>query len=481
MIQEKNIFWIQPENTRLGEIQKTIQDKTKSSTFCILPWIHLATRPNGDMRLCCSANASGAGENHTVGLIKNEKGVSANFGKETPMSAWNSKHMRNVRTTMLHGDIPASCTKCFEEESKGVASKRLWEIAHWIQEGVDIEELIRETKEDGTVPEKLVYLDLRLGHTCNLKCIMCSPHDSSMWVADHKKVFPLFKNPSVKNQMRWDQDSFNNYWHENPDFWKEMYAQIPNLKHVYFAGGEPLLIKEHKTFLEEIIRQGYADKILIRYNTNGLLIDDSIIDIWKKFKKVKVGFSIDALGDRNHFIRYPSQWDVIEKNLKILDNTPDNIEVNIATAIQILNIKHLPDFVKWKVEQNYKKINLENFTRGIQAGGGLINMHLVYIPTFLSIKCLPADDKAEVRKKFAELANWLYINYRQDEDFWKTNPYGWRRWQAVLDFMDGDDHSYLLPAFTEYIEKLDLIRKTDFKKIFPELRQLNDSTLQNNF
>jgi len=32
-----------------------------------LPWIHFATRPNGDMRLCCSSNASGAGADHTVG------------------------------------------------------------------------------------------------------------------------------------------------------------------------------------------------------------------------------------------------------------------------------------------------------------------------------------------------------------------------------------------------------------------------------
>ena len=32
-----------------------------SKTFCPLPWIHLATRPNGDVRVCCTANASGAG------------------------------------------------------------------------------------------------------------------------------------------------------------------------------------------------------------------------------------------------------------------------------------------------------------------------------------------------------------------------------------------------------------------------------------
>ena len=457
---------------KIKQWQDKIEVATGSKTFCVLPWIHFATRPNGDMRLCCSANASGAGENHTVGLVKNEKGQPANFGRETPMSAWNNEYMKDVRLTMLEGKIPASCSKCIAEESRGVASKRIWETGSWMEDGIDVEELIKQTAEDGTVPEKLVYLDLRLGHTCNLKCVMCSPHDSSQWVGDHKKIYPLFQAKELKEQMAWDRKDFNNKWHENPDFWKEMYAQIPNLKQVYFAGGEPLMIREHKWFLEEIIRQGYADKILVRYNTNGLLVDDEIIELWKKFKKVKVGFSIDAVGDRNYYIRYPSDWATIERNLHKLDNTPDNIQVSIATAIQILNIKHLADFAKWKISQNFKKVNLENTVGGIQAGGGIVNMHLLYIPTFLSIRLLPEYDKEEVRKSFADLANWLHANYRQDEDFWKHNPYGWKRWQAVLDFMDAEDHTIQIPAFNEYISKLDTLRSTQFKLVFPELSHL---------
>lgn len=463
---------MRPEDTQLGMWQKRVEVAAGSNTFCILPWIHFATRPNGDMRLCCSANASGAGVDPTVGLVKNETGKPANFGRETPMSAWNNDYMKSVRTTMLTGNIPSSCTKCFQEESKGVASKRMWETGSWMQEGIDIEELVKQTANDGTVPEQLVYLDLRLGHTCNLKCVMCSPHDSSKWVGDYKKIFPLFRHDSLKNQMRWDQDEFNNRWHENPDFWKEMYAQIPNLKQVYFAGGEPFMIKEHKMFLEEIIRQGCADKILIRYNTNGLLLSEDIIELWSKFKKVKVGFSLDAVGTRNHYIRYPSDWATIEKNLQRLDNTPDNIQVSIATAIQVLNIKHLVDFAKWKITQNFKKINLENTIGGVQAGGGIVNMHLLYIPTFLSIRCLPPEDKAEVRKQFGEFANWLYVNYRQDDDFWKKNSYGWRRWQAVLDFMDGEDQTHELPALQEYVERLDTLRKTRAAEAFPELAHL---------
>jgi MoaA/NifB/PqqE/SkfB family radical SAM enzyme len=459
---------------KIKQWQDKIEVVSGSKTFCILPWIHLATRPNGDMRLCCSANASGAGNNHTVGLVKNEKGQPANFGRETPMSAWNNEYMKDVRLTMLEGKIPASCSKCYEEERQGVVSKRVWETGTWIQDGIDVPELIKQTQEDGTVPDKLVYLDLRLGHTCNLKCVMCSPHDSSQWVGEHKKIYPLFQTKELKEQMQWDRKSFNNKWHENPDFWKEMYAQIPNLKQVYFAGGEPLMIREHKWFLEEIIQQGYADKILVRYNTNGLLVDDDIIELWKQFKLVKVGFSIDATDIKNWYIRYPSDWNTIVTNLHKLDNTPDNIQVSIATAIQILNIKHLPEFAKWKIEQKFKKINLQNVMEGMEAGGGIVNMHLLYIPTWLSIRVLPSEDKEEVRRKFAEFATWLYENYRQDEGFWKTNPYGWKRWQAVLDFMDGEDHTDQLPAFREYINTLNQSRGTNFNSVFPELSHLLD-------
>jgi hypothetical protein len=458
--------------SELDKYKHAIAEASGSDTFCVLPWIHFATRPNGDMRLCCSANASGAGEDHEVGLVKMEHGKPANFGRETPMEAWNNEYMRSVRTTMLQGNIPASCRKCFEEESKGVASKRVWESYTWMEDGVDIPELVRQTKEDGTVPENLKYLDLRLGHTCNIKCVMCSPHDSSKWVADHKKLIPLLQDENVKSQMRWDRKEFNNFWHEKDTFWEEMYRQIPNLRQVYFAGGEPLMIKEHKLFIEEIIRQGYQDKILLRYNSNGLLVDEDLIELWSKFKKVKFAISMDASHERDEYIRYPTDWATVERTLHLLDNTPDNIQTSLATAIQIFNIKHLPDFMKWKLDAGFKKLNVGTVPGGVQMGGGLVNMHLLYIPTFLSIQILPKEDKQEVEERFMEFKDWLWHNYRQDDDYWKHNPYGWKRWEAVLNHMNAQDNSHLLPGFKEYTNKLDNIRGLCAAKVFPELAHL---------
>jgi pyruvate-formate lyase-activating enzyme len=464
-------LWYESKNPQIKKWQDFIEDRA-TKTFCVLPWIHLATRPNGDMRLCCSANASGAGTDHTLGIVKTDTGEHLNFSNTTPMEAWNSEYMRSVRTTMMDGKIPASCTKCFDEESKGVASKRIWETATWFERGTDPEHLLNDTKYDGRVPNKLEYLDLRLGHTCNIKCVMCSPHDSSQWVKDWKQLYPNLKHDVVKNQLQWDKESFDNKWHENPEFWKQLYKQIPNLKEVYFAGGEPLMICEHKKFIEEIVRQGYNNEIILRYNTNGILIDEELIELWKYFKLVKVGVSIDAVGKRNNYIRFPTDWSKVEKNLHMLDNTPSNIQPSIATAIQIFNIKHLPDFVYWKLTQEFKKVNTQ-VSNGFLVGGGLVNMHLLYIPTFLSIQMLPKADKDEVNDRFMSFKPWLEDNhFDKDQTFWHLNPYGWKRWEGVLKHMYAEDQSHLLPAFKEYVNKLDAIRKINAQEVFPELAHL---------
>jgi MoaA/NifB/PqqE/SkfB family radical SAM enzyme len=464
-------------NEKAKQVLEKIENTTNTKTFCVLPWIHVATRPNGDARLCCGSNASQATKGILdAGNIKKENGEPANFGRENLYSAFNNEYMRNVRTTMINGNIPLSCSKCFEEEAAGMISKRIWETHYWDNEGIDLKELIDNTQEDGSIPTVVPYLDLRLGHTCNLKCVMCTPNDSSRWMQDYDKLIESTDNQLIKKQVHFMAKEFNNTWYERPEFWNEIFEQIPNIRQLYFAGGEPLMIKEHRKLLEEVIKRGYADKITLRYNSNGTLVEDWVIELWRKFKQVKFGFSIDALADRNHYIRYPTEWQTIVDTLHKLDNTPDNIIVNIACAVQIFNIQHLMDFAKWKIQQNFRKIN-KSVYEGFETGGGIISMHLLYIPTFLSARLLPSEDKIKLREKFLEFKQWLWDHYRQDDDFWKINPQGWARWEGLLKFVEAEDHSHLVPDFREYVSKLDKIRCLDAKKIFPELEHLLNDVL----
>jgi hypothetical protein len=466
------IFWLDHNNQTLRSWQDRITAASGSTTFCALPWIHVATRPNGDARLCCGSNASQATNGiMDAGLVKKENGEPANFGTDTLLSAFNNEYMKDVRRTMIDEKIPLSCSKCFEEETNGIMSKRVWESYYWDNQGIDLKQLVEDTTVDGEVPPVIRYLDLRLGHTCNLKCVMCTPHDSSKWTQDYDKLVAKTRSPIILQQINWDSKKFNNTWYERPELWEEIFDQIPNIKQLYFAGGEPLMIKEHRRFLEEIVRRGQSKNITVRYNSNGVLVDDKMIDLWSNFKEVRFAFSIDAVAERNHYIRYPVSWDDTVAALHKLDSTPDNIKVGIACAVQVFNVKHVIDFAKWIIQQKFNKINkfkIEKYT----AGGGIMNMHMLFIPTFLSPRILPKQDKEELRNQLLDFKQWLWDNYTQDDEFWQHNPNGWKRWESILNFVEAEDHSHLLPDFREYVTNLDEIRSTDYKIIFPELKDM---------
>jgi hypothetical protein len=50
----------------------------------------------------------------------------------------------------------ASCLKCYKEENSGHLSKRNWETNYWA-ERFDLNELINETSEDGTIRPNTLY------------------------------------------------------------------------------------------------------------------------------------------------------------------------------------------------------------------------------------------------------------------------------------------------------------------------------------
>jgi hypothetical protein len=97
---------------------------------------------------------------------------------------------------------------------------------------------------------------------------------------------------------------------------------------------------------------------------------------------------------------------------------------------------------------------------------------MLYIPTFLSPRILPKQDKEELRNQLLDFKQWLWDNYTQDDEFWQHNPNGWKRWESILNFVEAEDHSHLLPDFREYATNLDEIRGTDYKTIFPELKDM---------
>ena len=458
-----------------------------SDTFCILPWVHLSTRPDGSMRVCCTANASSVGPTNDkqhggmVGVLKDDEGKPNNLNVTDFQSAWNSKYMKNVRKQMMNGEIPPSCAKCFKEEAAGHNSKRMWETAYWSKR-VNVDDLIANTTADGEVPPQLAYIDLRFGTKCQLACVMCSPHDSSGWVKDWKAMFPAVENASLKETMQWkDKGSTNGSsynWHkQNPTFWKQFYEQMPSMQQIYFAGGESLIIEEHYEILEEAIRQGVAKDLELRYNSNGVEWREDLFDLWKEFKLVRFHYSVDSIHEMNSYIRYPSKWERTQEVFHILDReTSNNVEVTVACAVQALNIYYLPDFIKWKLEQGFQKINMWPF------GAGGINYHFVYHPPHLNVKVLPKWFKEATRKKYEEFYPWWkehwelgVPSWHKDKvtyEEWEAAGYGLSRLEGMLNFMESEDWSNRLPEMKEFLEVCDRQRNQDWQEIFPEMKNI---------
>ena len=420
----------------------------------------MATRPNGDVRVCCTANASGAGavDDKEVGLVK-QNGIAMNLRDHSVEQVWNSDFMKSTRLQMLRNEIPESCKKCFNEESLGIVSKRQWETQVW-NERIDIESIVNSTASDGSLPMSIPYFDLRLGNMCQLKCVMCSPHDSSSWIKDWKIQYPTYKTVELKQDQSWDR-SFDYTWYQKGSFLDTMKDQAHQIKELYFAGGEPLLIPEHYKILEFMVDSGAAKNCILRYNSNGVELPSKLFRLWNHFKLVKFNFSIDAVGLKNNYIRYPSDWNSIVQNLHVLDTTPDNVVVNVASAVQLLNVCYLSELAEWKIEKRFKKINL------IPYGGGIIGTHLVYFPGYLNVRVLPKNIKELAKTRI----NNFIKSQSENHDF-VNHTFGKQRWEGIINYMMAEDWSHKLPSTIEYLEQCDKTRGTNFRSVFPDLKDL---------
>lgn len=401
-----------------------------SKTFCILPWIHAATYTDGSALLCCVAKNSG----------------NLNLNNMTVKEVWNSQHFKNARLSMLAGEQFSACDHCYKEESSGIKSHRINENNLWSRElGADyLQDLVDNTNPDGSVNNDLITIDLRLGNTCNLQCLMCRPVDSSKWVKDAK----ILTN-TLKTEAKWDWKhklenySTNNFeWYKNEEFWISFFESASDIKHIIFGGGEPLYIKEHKEIIKQLVDRGLSKNIELRYHTNGTIYNQEIVDLWEHFKHVEVMISLDGYNEVNSYIRYPSEWNVIEKNLELYDNTSEKIDPKILCTVQAININFLPEFADWLLSKNYKKISKKHH-------GGLFHPGILHWPQYLCVKVLPEDAKIQISKKLLDYAS-------RHPDILQL-----QKFKSLVEFMNSEDTSSMLPQTIDYLDNIDDLHATD--------------------
>ena len=304
-------------------------------TFCVLPWVSLEASPVGTVRPCCLADdelVDDAGNKFNL--------LTADFG-----NIQNSSGMRELRQQFLAGQKPQTCRKCWNEERSGRTSKRMHTLDR-------LKHIIgNQTWTEDAKP--LMFLDLKLGNICNLKCRICGSWSSSQFATEEINDAP----PEEKKSTYAYQMLRAGAWpKENESFWNQIDQHLTDIRYIEFTGGEPFMIEQHFDMLQGIVDRGIAHQVEIHYNTNGTQYPERAVEIWKHFKTVEIAFSIDDLGARFEYQRTNAVWMDVVSNIdrfRLLRKDYPNIRLQCCSTVNVFNVRYIDQLARWLEDQGF--------------------------------------------------------------------------------------------------------------------------------
>jgi MoaA/NifB/PqqE/SkfB family radical SAM enzyme len=393
--------------------------KIPHDRFCVLPWISLEASPIGTVRPCCLA----------LDEIVDNQGVKFNLSSADFATIQNSDHMKQLRTQFLNEAQPNTCQRCWSEESAGRTSKRMHTLDR-LKHIIGNQEWTEDAK-------PLMFLDLKLGNICNLKCRICGSWSSSQFATEElQATAPEQRKNTFAYQMlragAWPRD--------NQKFWAEIDQCLDQIRYIEFTGGEPFLIQEHFDMLQGIVDRGIAHQVEIHYNTNGTQYPEQAEKIWRNFKTVEIAFSIDDVGPRFEYQRSNAVWHEVCDNLdrfRDLKEIHSNIKLQVCTTVNVFNVRYLGEVAQW-LERN-------------KDGFDFVYWNMMHDAWYFSIASLPQSAKQEI----TQYLNSVDTIYRAELD-------------RICDFMNqgySSDGTVMIDA----IRQLDQRRNQDLSKVAPEL------------
>ena len=393
-------------------------------SFCMLPWIHLHSFPDGRAYPCCFA-----WDKYPVG----------DLNTHSIEEVYNSDKMKELRQKMLKGEKCNQCVKCYDQEASGFFSYRLSSNKHF---GHHIG-LAENTKESGEAEFVMKYWDIRYSNLCNFACRSCGTWFSSNWYEDHKKIHG--SPPEHAKILKVGRSA--------GDMIDQTIAQIEHAEQFYFAGGEPLIMEEHYRILKELDkRKMYHVRLIYNSNFSKLQFKDmDVLELWNKFESVSVGASLDAEGPRGEFMRTGTKWEQTIANRKRMMEICPQVDFYISSTVGIPNAFHVTDFHKSWVEQGL--IKPQDF-----------NFNLLQGPIWQRIDILPLEFKEKIKENWLQHLDWL-----KGKDPLTRATKGF---ESGLDWLYAKDNSKYLDQFFTFTKKYDKVRKEDFVTTFPEWKDL---------
>jgi len=297
-----------------------------SSSFCIAAFTHTNFTIDGKVSPCCLAEPL-------------EKGI------EDFENIWTGSSYVELRKKMLEGTRPLECWRCWQiEDKKGYSDRQIHNNTFLKDnnENLDIDVI------KGNTTGFPLWLDIRPGRFCNLKCRMCYSGNSSQIKEE------IYLQNKADQDIIGDRPEEFDDWIDNPAAFQIMKKLIPNIKTIKIAGGEPLFMQGVIKLFEWCIQTGNTH-LCVDITTNGTRNTGKVINYCKAFKKVHMNVSIDAIGNLNNYIRGNSKWSDVSSSLRLYNNL--NWSINIMVTVQLYNIHYISRLISWWAV-NYRKCKL---------------------------------------------------------------------------------------------------------------------------
>ncbi len=360
------------------------------STICAQPWFGATVKPNGVAGICCEIT---------------DELRDLNVNQHSFADFQNHPKIIEIKNEMLAGGKPSVCWRCWQKEDGGAPSLRHVLNHSYIEYNGSFDP-------NFVAPQNIEFV---LGNLCQLRCVMCHPARSKKVEQVFEYVIKTDFRKSYKGLVEMLPSDFKTDWVEDEVLWDSLAEQAKTARRIYINGGEPMLAKEHIKVLNKLIDNGTAKDVSLLYSSNGMLIEDKHVALWSQFNTTSITFSLDDLGERNGFIRYPSDWGQVERALNRVvgwQDDPQNINIawGIWCTISTLNFAYLPEFLRFFATK-YPTIRINGW-RGVQT------------PAYLDPSHLPQELKAQYASEIhATIDEFPQFNHlRSDIDLILNSP-----------------------------------------------------------
>lgn len=260
----------------------------------------------------------------------------------------NTPNKLQARQLMREGQWPQrGCQYCEKIEDAGGTSDRQYQLLIGRDQDATPVELLTDPAADRVTP---AIVEIYFTNTCNMACLYCGSHFSSVWEAENRRHGDFHRN--TIHLMAQDQQRADNYAAMLDQFWQWMERNYHGLRFLQIAGGEPF----YQTELDQCVdffETHSNPNLVINLITNLKVSADRLQRLVGRLEQMKnqgkiaglqISASLDCWGPQQEFVRWGLDLAEYSRNMEYLMTTETTVVIN--GAISALTVKTMPEYIE---------------------------------------------------------------------------------------------------------------------------------------